>query len=662
LRELYLWDLAGQPNYHLIHQLHLDETCVALILFDDQAERDPFGRPRYWDRALSTAVVNSVFRPEGITKFLVAGRVDRGTPHVSPEAIQRFVEEHHFDRCFRTSARTGLGVNTLKDAILEAIRWDELPSVSSTALFQEVQQLILDLQTERVYVISTGEAYERLLRFAPAHRPNLEEFRTCVALLESRGLVRRLMFNDSILFNPEYLDAYASAIVNQARVDPNGLGSVKEDDILKCRFLMNSAERVGDRNIEQVLLIATLEDVILRQLAFREVTSDGAIIVFPSQFTRENPDLPAPDGVELHIRFKGPIQNIYSTTTVRLFYADRFNVTEIWKNGVVVRDEQGRRAGFQISDFADGQGEIALFFEHGVNGEFKKDLTDFVQQHIFGYAATGSIITRKVFRCTSCGIEFTHAQINGRRSRSFDTISCNVCDTVNSLSAIEETPLVSAPTRNTALAIAAAQETTEREASVSVASAIAQSADVRRWLGETTGDAHVVVVFTDIVASTRANNDLGDLAMDEIRETHFATLNINAARYEGRILKNTGDGVLAIFKTAPHAIQFALRSAKSPGHSDIGIRVGIHLGRVRPRENDVFGQTVNFAARVQGALPSAGVILSDEMKRELERIHGAQQKFFRFVIKENQEIKGFDGKFTLWTVSNFSKRYLESNR
>ena len=44
-RELYLWDLAGQPNYHLIHQLHLDETYVALVMFDDQAERDPLRAP-----------------------------------------------------------------------------------------------------------------------------------------------------------------------------------------------------------------------------------------------------------------------------------------------------------------------------------------------------------------------------------------------------------------------------------------------------------------------------------------------------------------------------------------------------------------------------------------------------------------------------------------
>lgn len=246
-RELYLWDLAGQPNYHLIHQLHLDETCVALILFDDQAERDPFARPRYWNRALSTAVVHSSLEASAIIKYLVAGRVDRGDPHVSPEAIRRFIEENGFKEYFRTSARTGLGIPQLKSAILESINWEELPSISSTLLFQEVQELILRLQAEHATVATMSEAYKRLLKLEREQTPTIEEFRTCVALLESRGLVRRLSFNDSILFRPELLDAYASAIVNQARVDPNGLGSVKEDDLLGGRFLINQTERVSDK-------------------------------------------------------------------------------------------------------------------------------------------------------------------------------------------------------------------------------------------------------------------------------------------------------------------------------------------------------------------------------------------------------------------------------
>jgi len=41
-RETFLWDLAGQPGYRLIHQLHLDEVAVALLVVDAHSTTDPF--------------------------------------------------------------------------------------------------------------------------------------------------------------------------------------------------------------------------------------------------------------------------------------------------------------------------------------------------------------------------------------------------------------------------------------------------------------------------------------------------------------------------------------------------------------------------------------------------------------------------------------------
>jgi GTPase SAR1 family protein len=53
--ETLLWDLAGQPGYRLIHQLHLSEVAVALVVFDARSETDPFSGVRHWDRALRAA-------------------------------------------------------------------------------------------------------------------------------------------------------------------------------------------------------------------------------------------------------------------------------------------------------------------------------------------------------------------------------------------------------------------------------------------------------------------------------------------------------------------------------------------------------------------------------------------------------------------------------
>jgi len=54
-RETLLWDLAGQPGYRLIHQLHLSEVSVALVVFDGRSETDPFAGVQHWERALRIA-------------------------------------------------------------------------------------------------------------------------------------------------------------------------------------------------------------------------------------------------------------------------------------------------------------------------------------------------------------------------------------------------------------------------------------------------------------------------------------------------------------------------------------------------------------------------------------------------------------------------------
>ena len=50
-RETLLWDLAGQPGCRLVHQLHLHEVGVALVVFDAHSDVDPLAGVRYWDRA-----------------------------------------------------------------------------------------------------------------------------------------------------------------------------------------------------------------------------------------------------------------------------------------------------------------------------------------------------------------------------------------------------------------------------------------------------------------------------------------------------------------------------------------------------------------------------------------------------------------------------------
>src|SRR5258708_39489101 len=85
---------------------------------------------------------------------------------------------------------------------------------------------------------------------------------------------------------------------------------------------------------EKLLLIAMVEDLLRYEIALREQGDDGAYLVFPSQSTRENPDLPNPEGKAVIFGFEGPVQNVYATLAVRLSHSGLFQKKELWKNAV----------------------------------------------------------------------------------------------------------------------------------------------------------------------------------------------------------------------------------------------------------------------------------------------------------------------------------------
>src|SRR5215510_4755445 len=143
-RETLLWDLAGQPGYRLIHQLHLHEVAVVLVVFDARSETDPFAGVRHWERAQRQAQRLQGEAAPPVRKFLVAARADRGGVSASAARIERLVQELGFDGYFETSAKEHWNTAALADAIRSAILWETLPKARSTALFQRIKTFLVE--------------------------------------------------------------------------------------------------------------------------------------------------------------------------------------------------------------------------------------------------------------------------------------------------------------------------------------------------------------------------------------------------------------------------------------------------------------------------------------------------------------------------------------
>ena len=95
-------------------------------------------------------------------------------------------------------------------------------------------------------------------------------------------------------------------------------------------------------------------------------------------------------------------------------------------------------------------------------------------------------------------------------------------------------------------------------------------------------------------------------------------VNPKITEHSGRIVKNTGDGLLADFSSAVNAVRCAVevqralidREPKVPEMSRIRFRIGINLGDVIVEEHDIFGDGVNIAARLETLAEPGGICIS----------------------------------------------------
>ena len=127
------------------------------------------------------------------------------------------------------------------------------------------------------------------------------------------------------------------------------------------------------------------------------------------------------------------------------------------------------------------------------------------------------------------------------------------------------------------------------------------------------------IMFTDMVGSTESAQDNEALAL-RLRHEQASIIRPLFAAHQGREIKSMGDGFLAEFESALRAVQcgidiqehFHERNAQ-PGVTPIKVRIGIHLGDVEQHENDIFGDAVNIASRIEPLASPGGVCISGEV-------------------------------------------------
>ncbi len=151
---------------------------------------------------------------------------------------------------------------------------------------------------------------------------------------------------------------------------------------------------------------------------------------------------------------------------------------------------------------------------------------------------------------------------------------------------------------------------------------------------------HQAVLFADICGSTSLYEQLGDDTARRLIAACLATMGRILPQFHGRIVKTIGDEILCVFPgpeaglLAACAMQKAVEGTVFEGGQHLHIRVGLHCGSFIIENNDIFGDTVNVAARIAGMarkrqiMTSQAVVaaLPDALQRKSTRIMAAELK------------------------------------
>jgi small GTP-binding protein len=398
-REIWLWDFAGQADYRLIHQLFMDGTDLALLVFDPQRD-NPFEGLAQWDNDITRAAAGRPF-----VKRLVAGRCDRGGLRVSQGQVEEFQGRHGFAGYHETSARTGDGCDDLGKAIAESIPWDRLPKTSSPTIFKRIKEEILKLKDAGRVLLRRAELKQVLEMRMIGESFTPEILQTVVGLLANAGVVWPLDFGGYVLLQPERINAYAGALVRAVRANIDEIGCITEADVLAGNFPVPDEIKLKEADDEQVVLQAMVVTLLKRGLCLKQPVEGGSMLVFPAYFRRDRPELTEHPPAYVRYRFTGSLDEVYTTLVVRLHHTELLDKDQLWRDAADFKTKVTKlRAGLKLERLPESSGVLTVYLDPKIPIEVKATFMKFVHDHLTDERArrASNVERERLYVCDKC--------------------------------------------------------------------------------------------------------------------------------------------------------------------------------------------------------------------------------------------------------------------
>lgn len=442
-REVVLWDMGGQEEYRLIHQMFLHDTTVALLLLDPTRGTTAFKEVETWNKYLDKQL-----HGRSAVKLLVGAKLDEPSSTIDRQGLDRLCRTCGFKGYFESSALSGRGLQELCDGLSTAIDWEGLGQTSRPELFQAIREEI-DARRRRGTVVVLFDDLNIELHtkkespiFSLIHQEIATEsddqagksaLDAVCGQLSKQGLIadcRTSGGKRALVLRLEEVERYAGSLILAARNNPRGVPALESKAIVRDDFDLPGISHAArlPRDQERAILECTVQLMLEHGICFQH----EGLLVFPSLFAPVSEVIEAklPHAVALYYDFSGAIDNIYASLVAWLVLAQNFGKVRLWSERAEFEIKDGGLCGLRKVGRPGGFAHVDVYFEPDTPERQRKEFISFVEDHL---VRNGVEIREHVAIRCGCGHEFAEETLRQRIARGEKDVRCPVCELQHNL-------------------------------------------------------------------------------------------------------------------------------------------------------------------------------------------------------------------------------------
>ena len=424
-RDVVLWDMGGQDEYRLVHQLFMHDSTLALVFLDPTRGRTAFQEVEAWNKRLDKSLGG-----KPTVKLLIGSKMDEPSDIVDKAGIEQLVKNCGFSGYYETSAYNDRGVPELRQAMAEALDWDSLTKTSRPELFQHIRDEI-DRRKDAKEVVLPLADLEKAIRDMAPEDSDAKAVSAVAEQLSRQGVIadtKQMSGKRTLVLKIEEIERYAGSLILAARNNPRGVPALDEKQLASPDVPLPGIKK-KDRlspSQEQVVLECVIQMMIKCGICFQH----EGLLIFPSLFQEaEASDSGnfARDSVSLYYDFSGAIDNVYASLVAWLVMSKGFGNIRLWHDRAEFERPGKGVCGVHKIDRDRGFARVDVYFGKTTSDKIRDQFISFVEDHLKRHDI--EIAEHIKLVCQKCGYQFSEDNIKRRIARGEIDIGCVECDT-----------------------------------------------------------------------------------------------------------------------------------------------------------------------------------------------------------------------------------------